>query len=181
MRNLLLESLPSSLEIGGRKYRIDTDFRTWLTLNEALLNKAGQRVIMHHIIKLFRDDIPSDVDALIAAVGWFLQCGEEVKDEKRRSKRIFSYSYDSDYIISAFQEFYSIDLMRTRYMHWWKFNLLLGTISYNCELKESIRYRSINVIKIKDPAERRRIRKIQAQIALPRDEPLSDEEIASVF
>ena len=46
MRNLLLESLPNSLEIGGRKYRIDTDFRTWLSLNEALLNKAGQRVIM---------------------------------------------------------------------------------------------------------------------------------------
>ena len=116
---------------------------------------------MQHIIKLFRDDIPSDVDALIAAVGWFLQCGEEVKDEKKRSKRVFSYSYDSDYIISAFQEFYSIDLMRTRYMHWWKFNLLLGTIS--------------------GAAERRRIRKIQAQIALPRNESLSDEEIASVF
>ena len=76
---------------------------------------------------------------------------------------------------------YSIDLMRTRYMHWWKFNLLLGTISGDCELKERIRYRSINVVKIKDAAERRRIRKIQAQIALPRNEPLSDEEIASVF
>ena len=36
-------------------------------------------------------------------------------------------------------------------------------------------------VKIKDAAERRRIRKIQAQIALPRNEPLSDEEIASVF
>lgn len=58
---------------------------------------------------------------------------------------------------------------------------MLGTISGDCELKERIRYRSINVVKIKDAAERRRIRKIQAQIALPRNEPLSDEEIASVF
>ena len=86
-------------------------------------------MILETVESLFVKEIPVDGEKTFKQISWFMQCGKEAKKENSSQKVVFSYSYDSDYIIAAFQEFYNIDLLKVRYMHWWKFNLLLGTLS----------------------------------------------------
>ena len=93
---------------------------------------------------------------------------------------VFSFTYDQDYIIGAFQECYKLDILNIRHMHWWHFNALLNALNTTCELKQRIMYRSIKLSDISDKKGRNRIRKIQRQIAIPAPE-MNEYEIASVF
>lgn len=182
MENYLLEKLPTSLQIRGRSYPIDTDFRTWIQINELCLN--GQiRPIMDAVTRLFRKEDLEELhevpgSEILDAVSDFLLCQKKGNLKKDGRPPAFSYTYDSDYIIAAFQEFYHIDLISIDHMHWFRFNLLLNSMSSDSELKERVRYRSINLATIKDPKQRSRIRKIQQSIRLP-SRALDDAEIGA--
>lgn len=181
--NLLLQKFPCELMIQEMAYPIETDFRIWIELNEMLLDRmTDTQDIVKCVLSIFKGAIPEDIEALFEQVGYFLNCGKqkEIENTTRRRKQVFSFTADMDYIVSAFQEFYQIDLFNIGYMHWWKFNLLLCTLNSECELKQRIRYRSIDVSKIKNAKERKMVREIQQAIALPAVE-MTDEEIASVF
>lgn len=184
--NLLLESLPDKLSIGENTYPIKTDFRTWMRINEMLVSEENtDEEIYEALFELFDEDRPNSLDEgeeIMEQISWFLRCGKEVSSEKSSKGPVtFSFTYDSDYILSAFQEFYRIDLTESN-MHWWKFVSLLNSISGDCELKERVRYRGINVGKIKDPKERARIRSIQRAIALPNSiRVMTDEEIGEAI
>ncbi|UTY39382.1 bacteriophage Gp15 family protein [Allocoprobacillus halotolerans] len=66
-------------------------------------------------------------------------------------------------------------------MHWWKFNALFDSLNENTELKKRIAYRMMDISKIKNKEEKRRIRRIQKQIAIPVVNVMSDEDIANAF
>ena len=70
--------------------------------------------------------------------------------------------------------------MTVDYMHWWKFRALLDGLRDDTEIKRRMYYRSVDTSKIKNKDERKRIRRIQAEIRLPQ-EVMSDEEIANAF
>lgn len=187
--NLLTYPLPNGIYVDGKFYDIDTDFRRWIRLNdELLMNERNNENIIKLLTDMFLNEVPENGKEAIKQLTLFLQGNtherlDHVKKRtsvKGRSKNVFSYTYDCDYIISAFQEYYHIDLLHIEYLHWWHFNILLNTLDARCELKQRIQYRSIDVSKIKDAKERSRVRNIQSEIALP-DNCLSEEEIASVF
>jgi len=184
MFNALLENYPNELVIGGSSYPIYTDFTVWLGLNEAMQDiTLTQEEKGYIILGVFKETIPEDYESMIVAVMQFLQgniCHNKRKTEKKnKSRYVFSFTYDQDYIIGGFMECYGIDLLSTS-MHWWKFNALLNALNDSCELKKRIYYRSIRLSEIKDKKERMQIQKIQRQIAIPAAE-LSDEDIASAF
>ena len=71
--------------------------------------------------------------------------------------------------------------MTCEYMHWWKFNALFDSLNENTELKKRIAYRMMDISKIKNKDEKKRIRRIQKQIAIPVVNVMSDEDIANAF
>ena len=184
MINALLESYPDTVIVHGKRYKIKTDFRHWIGLNEAMLDKELSDEEKGYIaLYLFVDDVPNDSICAINALAVFMQgniCEKETGAVSRKSRYVFSFTYDQDYIIGAFQECYKLDILNIRHMHWWHFNALLNALNTTCELKQRIMYRSIKLSDISDKKERNRIRKIQRQIAIPAPE-MNEYEIASVF
>lgn len=183
MLNALIEEYPDTISVEGIEYQIDTDFRRWIGLNEALLDKELESKDLNYIIlELFESDIPENGVEAGKAIIKFLQGNiDESKKVKGASKgkRVFSFLYDCDYIIGAFMECYHIDLVRIRYMHWWHFLALLNALNSECELKKRMNYRGMDLSKL-SRKERSRIRKIQREIALPQEE-LDEESIAAAF
>ena len=184
MLNVLINGYPSTLTIDDQTYEIDTDFRTWIGINEAMLDVSmNAKVRLYLMLQIFKKEIPRDFEKMMKAIAYFIK-GNSIDKEgggaHRKSRYVFSFTYDVDYIIGAFQECYGIDLIRVEYLHWWHFLALLNALNSQCELKQRIYYRSVKLSDIKDKKERNRIRKIQKAIALPSFE-LSEEAIAEAF
>lgn len=118
MFNALIEEYPEEIMVHGKLYQIDSDFRRWIGLNEALMDAEmtdEERVLL--IIDLFVNDAPEDIAEAVESIVLFLQgnvLNTEKKssgDVKKNSLYVFSFTYDQDYIIGAFLEYYNIDLL----------------------------------------------------------------------
>lgn len=197
MINLLTGDLPKSVIIKGKEFDIYTDFRDYIELQQ-LLKKGTNEQIAEYIIGLFIDDLPFNkaktqeevnelfVEALNQIVNFFrMEVHEEKGNQEGQKRKRPSFSFDDDmaYVIGAFREAYSIDLVHIDYLHWWEFNALMDAVPETTELKKRIHYRSIDTDKIKDKNEQKRIKAIQKKIAIKgeRKAVLSDEEIGEAF
>lgn len=182
--NLFYETLPTSVMVSGKCVRIRTDFREYISLLDMLKDKDIKSVDKLLILsEYFLDDIEisqSAIDALCSFVGADLSDGEASQEVANDRKNLFSFSVDYPYILSGFLRDYGIDLIDIKYLHWWKFRMLFDGLSEDNEIKKRIMYRGINLNEIKDPEERKRIRKIQTSIALQEDE-LTDYDIGNAF
>lgn len=182
--NLFYESLPTSVIVNGKPVRIRTDFRDYISLLDMLKDKDVKPVDKLLILsEYFLDDVEISqpaIDALCDFMSADFLDGEASQTGTVRQKNLFSFSIDYPYILSAFLRDYGIDLIDIKYLHWWKFRMLFDGLSEDNEIKKRIMYRGINLNEIKDPEERKRIRKIQTSIALQEDE-LTDYDIGNAF
>lgn len=196
--NVLFDPFPETVEVGGKEYRIVTDFREWIKFME-LLRSIEQFTprILDMILEWYVDDRPEDVVASITALQKFL-CAEEINQEGKEqsvgdgeddmdggdgpSVEAFSFRQDALCIYSAFMEVYRIDIETIPYMHWWKFLVLFWGLPAGTEIKERIHYRTVDLSTIKSKEERERIKKIRRKIAIRNPQRrLSDYEIGDVF
>lgn len=191
--NMFYEPLPVAVEISGREYEIITDFREWIRFIDMMNDREiPPNLKVMFTLKMFPGGLSlSEVELqdLLRSFSLFLACKTEDDDTAAdsdednpppRKPPILSYSVDAPYIIAGFLQDYGIDLLTVDYMHWWKFRALLDGLGDDTEIKRRMYYRSVDTSKIKNKEERKRIRRIQAEIRLPQ-EVMSDEEIANAF
>lgn len=182
--NLFYESLPTSVIVNGKPVRIRTDFREYISLLDMLKDKDVKSVDKLLILsEYFLDDIEISqpaIDALCDFMSADFSDREASQTGTGRRKNLFSFSIDYPYILSAFLRDYGIDLIDIKYLHWWKFRMLFDGLSEDNEIKKRIMYRGMNLNEIKDPEERKRIRKIQKVIELKQEE-LTDFDIGDAF
>ena len=183
--NLLLDTLPDYVTIDGREYPFDADFRTFIIMEKILDDKTKdnrQRVL--DLIDLFyTDEQPPDPQAAIEEILTMYRCGGPPEPPRKARKNgnieigqkpVFDYEYDAPYIYGAFLAQYGIDLNDIEFLHWWKFQALFRSLNSSNKIVEIISYRSTELGKIKDKAERNRIARLQRIYALP--EKLTVEE-----
>lgn len=182
--NLFYEELPMSVMVHGKTVRIRTDFRDYIRLLDMLKDKDVKPMDKLLILReYFLDDIEItqfSIDALCDFMSADFSDGEASQTGTGRRKNLFSFSIDYPYILSAFLRDYGIDLINIKYLHWWKFRMLFDGLSEDNEIKKRIMYRGMNLNEIKDPEERKRIRKIQKVIELKQEE-LTDFDIGDAF
>ncbi len=193
--NMFYEPLPETVNISGKEYKIITDFREWIRFIDMMNDKElPPDLKVMFTLSMFPGGLSlPDVELkdLLKSFSLFLACKTETEDDDTaadsdddnpppRKPQILSYSVDAPYIIAGFMQDYGIDLLTVDYMHWWKFRALLDGLRDDTEIKRRMYYRSIDTSKIKNKEERKRIRRIQAEIRLPQ-EVMSDEEIANAF
>lgn len=182
--NLFYEALPTSVMVSGKSVRIRTDFREYISLLDMLKDKDIKSVDKLLILsKYFLDDVEISqpaIDALCDFMSADFSDGEASQTGTGGQKNLFSFSIDYPYILSAFLRDYGIDLVNIKYLHWWKFRMLFDGLSEDNEIKKRIMYRGMNLNEIKDPEERKRIRKIQKVIELKQEE-LTDFDIGDAF
>ena len=175
--NLLIDGLPETVEICGRPYPINVDFRAGILFEEAILDPSlsGEEKLMT-TLKLYYPDIEISADmledALIQAL-WFYRCGidqaeSDGSDREEPQKKSFSYEYDADYIYAAFMSAYGIDLA-TSNLHWWQFRALFRALPDDTQLVKIIGYRMMEIPKKATKEQKAHYRRMKRIYALPDD------------
>jgi len=184
--NMLTEAFPTTILVGGGSYPIYTDFRDWINFEEMIRDPDLDDITKVNSALGYLKEVPDNplesLAEIITALNEFYSMSFLHWRKGKgggSAKPIFSWVYDAPYVIGAFRSYYGLNILEVDYMHWWEFKALFDALPNECKLNERISYRATKLEKIKDKAERTRIRTIQNQIALPMR--LTDEEIGGLF
>lgn len=164
---------PEYAEVNGKKYKINTSFRTAIECQEIAYDESigdFERALAV-IYKLFGDEGLKDIynqEGLMDVALKFLSCGKEI--EETNEEPDMDFVQDMDYIEASFMSDFGMDLSKEE-IHWWKFFNLMNGLSNsemgNCCVLNRIRnLRNFDTKDIKDPKELEKIKKAKKQVAL---------------
>lgn len=166
---------PEYVEVNGKKYKINTDFRVAIDCNEIALDQSidDEERVYAIIYKLYGDKGLNDTEnheELLKLAQKYLTCGKELKND---NKPDMDFKQDLGLIEISFLSDYHIDLSKEK-MHWWKFNEAINGLSSselgNCSLLNKVRnIRNKKLSDIKDSKERQEMKELQEIWALKRN------------
>jgi hypothetical protein len=122
--NLLVDRLPTTVEIDGREYPINSDFRSCLRIILAFEDPdlAGIEKQLIMLANIYPEQ-PENVEAAIRRGLQFLNGGANGKEEDEEEDlplRLYSFAKDANLIYAAFRQTHGIDLTTAR-LHWFEF------------------------------------------------------------
>jgi hypothetical protein len=121
--------LPTSLDINGRDYEINTDFRIILMILAAMVDEElddNERAYV--MLELLYDEIPEDTEEAMKQAAWFIDGGRDYSQVKRE-KPVMDWEQDEELYMAAISKLCGgKDIRLTDYMHWWSFLGLFGEI-----------------------------------------------------
>lgn len=134
--NILIDALPTAVEINGHEYEINTDFRVSLRVIMAfedpeLTSIEKQSIMLQNLYPVMPDDPKEAIQKAMK----FLNAGTE-SQEDNSDPRVYSFSKDADLIFAAFRQTHGVDLQKAD-LHWWEFIALfmdLGQDTAFCQL-----------------------------------------------
>ena len=171
--NILVDLVPTTVNIDNKEYEINSDFRTSI-LFELLMQdgtiEEDDKILM--ALQLYYSDIPENIKKAIEQMLWFYRCGKDVSSSKGNGKskgvtQIYSFEYDDDYIYSAFLDQYNIDLQDIEYLHWWKFKAMFKALKDDNMIVKIMGYRSMDLSKVKDKEQKAYYRRMQKLYEIP--------------
>lgn len=183
-----MNDYPEYVEVEGKQYKINTDFRYAIECNRIAEDDTigDYERSLGIICTLFGPealDNTNHYEKLLKLALKYLSCGKELEIENNE-KPDMDYIQDMDYIEASFMSDFHIDLSNEE-MHWWKFNKLINGLSNSefgncCVLNRVRNLRNFDLKDIKDQKERSKIRKAQQQVALKKDKKVAtDEQVES--
>ncbi|NFI38798.1 hypothetical protein FDA27_07250 [Clostridium botulinum] len=186
--NMLIDLVPTTIEIEGEEYEINSNFRVSI-LFELLMqdNSISEEDKIIQALQLYYPAIPPNINLAVDKMLWFYRCGKDIIPSKGtgkgKSTQIYNFEYDDDYIYSAFLDQYRIDLQDIEYLHWWKFKAMFKALKEDNEIVKIMGYRSMDLSKIKDKEEKNHYRKMQELYRIPinKDEKDKLEEINNIL
>lgn len=130
--------LPQTIQVGGSRFRIKTDFHYFLRFREHLQEKGTEPDDFDY---MYIDEKPDDKLAGVEALASFMNPPQELprKTKQETDEIVIDYEIDAPYIYAAFMERYGIDLFKTD-MHWYLFQALLHGL-HDTELNNIINAR----------------------------------------
>lgn len=166
-------SYPEYAEVNGKKYKINTSFRTAIECQEIAYDESigdFERAIAI-IYKLFGEEGLKDFhnqERLMELAIKYLSCGKDIEETDEEPD--MDFIQDIDYIEASFMSDYNIDLSNVD-LHWWKFFNLMNGLSNSefgdcCVLNRIRNLRNFDTKDIKDTKELERIKKAKQQVAL---------------
>lgn len=188
--NLLLDVLPTALEVDGVEYNIDTNFRTGICFEQLITapDIESDMKLATALVLFYGKTIPPNRAEALNAVIKFYRCGAELKKQKaatatsaigkRRLDKIYDFDVDAAYFYAAFLTQYNIDLNDVDYLHWWKFMALFEGLKRDNELQRIMEIRATDAAKIENPKEKSRILRLQEHYRI--DAGLSAEDKADI-
>lgn len=183
--NILIDELPESVEIESVEYEINTDFRISI-LFELLMQDPdiNDEEKIEKALELYFIKIPpiEYISEAVDIIMDFYSCGKDKlisngrTTSKGKSKQIYSFEVDADYIYAAFLDQYGIDLQDIEYLHWWKFKALFNALKEDNEIVKIMGYRSINITNDMSKHEKEFYKKMKELYKLPDNISKNDKE-----
>lgn len=149
--NILVDLLPKKVDIDGKYYEINWDFRTSI-LFEMMMDdvELSDEEKLIKGIELYYPVIPENLEEAIEKIIWFYSCGKETNNESgtvsnSKNDKIYSLEYDDEYIYSAFLSQYRIDLQDIEDLHWWKFKAMFKSLNEENQIVKIMGYRAMDI------------------------------------
>lgn len=119
----MLGILPKTLEVNGKSYPINTDFKIGLLAiqvfnDEDLKDNEKQFLILDMYYGIENLD-PSDYDVAMKKVAWFIDGGKEQGTPLK--KKIIDWEQDEQMIFSSINKVAGKEVREESYIHWWTF------------------------------------------------------------
>lgn len=163
--SILTNVMPETISVDGKSYRINTDYRVWIQVEDLICDSSKDDIeVITQILKLCFTtkagtplELPKTWTVTIKALFDFYsrrnvsdtESAERQKEISKRPERIYNYDYDADYIYAAFVQQYNIDITAIE-MHWWKFRALFAGLTTETKMGKIMEYRSMDLTGIKD-------------------------------
>ena len=125
----MIGALPISLEVEGKQYEINSDFRVALLIFQAYSDTelTPQEKCTVCLKCLYKELPPNTEEALNKAV-WFLDGGDMPKS-KQAPKKIMDWEQDQAIIFPAINKVAGYETRTpNKYLHWWSFLGMFGEI-----------------------------------------------------
>ena len=136
----MIGKLPTSIQIDGVHYKIRTDYRDILRIFEAFAdNDLTDQEKWTVAVVIFFEIVPSNLEEAIKQFKWFINRGEEEKQDNRALKPLYDWEQDEQMIFQAVNKVAGKEVRELEYMHWWTF---LGLFS---EIGESLFASVVNI------------------------------------
>jgi len=121
----MIGELPKAIEINGKEYEINTDFRVALTIFDALsdpdLTNQDKARVMLLCLFVNPDDIPyEDFTEACEKASEYLDGGQNVP-KKQEKKPIISWQQDEQLIFAAVNRVAGREIRESERLHWWTF------------------------------------------------------------
>lgn len=171
-----MNNYPYYVEVNGKRYKINTDFRYAIKCNEIAQDDSigdFERALAI-IYTLFGDEgieNPNDYEKLLKMAQKYLSCGMEL--DGSADKPDMDFIEDYAYIKTSFRSDYGIKLDEEN-MHWYEFMEMMNGLSNSelgdcCILNRVRNLRNFDLKDIKDPKERDKIKKAKDSVALKKN------------
>lgn len=175
MMNLFYEPFPDTIPADGSNHKILTDFRDWLKFIELMKDEDIQPEYKLDFLRNWFAEVPVSITKeMYQGLREFCEAkllepdrSEPERAEMRFVPPSFDWCIDAQYIIADFRRFYSIDLLKTGYLHWWEFLFLTRALPDESQLYRRAAIRTADLSKIKDPDRKRAMMEAQMRISIP--------------
>lgn len=178
--NILTKPLPDSVEINGKNYKINTDFKVWIRFAQVIFSAKGEyKALAKVMCEIFKEKIPvSLAEALSAMLDFYtLQKKSRGEEEGESRAQIFDFDVDSGLIYAAFLQQYRIDLTKAD-LHWWVFKTLFDNLSEDTQFVKIMQFRCKDISSIKDKEMKNYYIRMKRRYALPDNRSEKEKENA---
>ena len=175
---------PTEIEVNGKIYKLDTDFRTAIACFKAINDKELSNFKRGYAILTLLIDGHfeiSEMNQLLEKCAIYLRCGKH--ENMTKDKVDINYVKDEARIRTSIRQcYYGYDLNKIDYLHWWEYNELIEGLTEETLLSKVREIRNYDLSEEKDLKRREKILEMKKQVALDDEdeEKLTEEEQENV-
>ena len=183
----MIGELPTSLEVGGKMWEIDSDYRTILRIFEAMedndLTEPEKLYITLDLVYINFKEMPKNLykEAYEKAFH-FMECHDRTDDKK--NPQLINWEKDEHMIFPAINTVAGCEVRSVEYMHWWTFLGYFESVDNEClwSFVLSIRQKKANGKKL-EKYEQDFYRKNMAlcDVKKPEDRKTPEQKLAEMF
>lgn len=155
--------LPTSLEVDGIDYKIDSNFKTALLImrmynNGAVSPMSKNQLMLEMLFTTYDEEkgelvtnIPENANKAAEKAVWFLNCGRnEDKNHVKYRPKTIDYEEDGNVLFAAVNDAAGFEVRSVDYMHWFTFCAHCSNIKDGTYMSTvvTIRYKLANNIKL---------------------------------
>ncbi len=159
---------PTKMEVNGRIYDINTDYRVALACLKAIDDNEisdTERFYVVEALLLGTEVREEDRLLLKPKIEKYLRCGRE--NNTSADEIDMDYFQDERYIKTSIKQVYhGLDIINIEYLHWWEFNDLIEGLTSECILDNIRGLRTLDLNDIKDEKTRKKLQKAKEEVSL---------------
>lgn len=144
---MAMYDLPTSVEIDGEDWAINSDYRAVLDICTALadveLNEQERAIVTLQIFYPDFDDMnPKDYNEAIAKCMEFINLGKAPKPEEQNSPKMIDWEQDFQLMVAPINTVAGKEIRALDYLHWWTFISYYNEINGDSTFAQVVQLRS---------------------------------------